>query len=1570
MSENVKSYDNDIRRLIDTMGKLTSQVSDSNEKVAEQDRKLKSAAGAAKNSTSAFAKNASGLGGLVHVYATFAANVFAVSAAFGVLKNAANFTNLEKSIETFSRTTGLNMRNIAEDMKRVAQGAINLQTSFALANRAVSAGISGENLSKLTEIATKAAVKGGRDVEDSINRMVNAVIKGEPELVDELGIILRLGEAADAYAKSLGKTAKELTTAERQQAVLNQALERGAIATRGVNIEDAANPFAQLSTAALEAGRDIAAVIASVLGPAINVIKDNALLISSLILGIGSSLVRKALPSFTEFSKGLQESFKNSTDTITKLKKDADTLVLKKDTGVVPISPAKTISIIKRVAQEAGTAFQTEFTKSLGSGGSGKTAREFQAAFTDALVSSSAGRSVELQLTNMGNILETTTSKTVKLFNTEIPRKYAREILAVQGEYQTLGTRARLVMDDIAVRSQIAVDKVKIGLAGVRASFGAGLEAGFADATTGKLSERIDAAKRSVEAVNGKLGVMSNLVLYTASGVSAIIANFGKFVNIASIALVAWQLLGGLISTIAEKLGLWSEAADKANDALKEYSKSMKTVLSDTKQVQIDTSKLFTSEKASTQEIIALLQKKINIQKEGLNATKAAAKESVNLANTEGVFTSLTPSKESLSIAIKAIEQIGGTEKSFLETRLQLDKDSALASEKRLINSRKHVSAYKEAQQALEGMGGEYISIDRLSTKNNDTLLKTDVTLKDILLSEEKRAKLGLSLGDAYSIALDRATKLYAKLTGINETTGVSPLQNIEAQFNDITAKASNIGTTLGDTMKSLTNSSPLGKLTGQLTDAYDLIQKTREEINKLPVGAGKEDQLKGLENVVNNQLKDTVDLLYTQNELNGAIGTEAKLKELSGVYTERNTTIATATLVGQKKSFEVTRMQADLDAKRTRDVAALAGAQAAVVQQQIKVLDASIADERAKIKQNVANKENIALLTAQLEANIQNRNTLAAQLSEYSAINVQIKQNNVLAEDTVTTSGARLNVLEQQVEMHKLLAKTESLSASERAKHSKDALSAQISLYDASISSMEAQRSMARENAASLAKAGQGNLATGVGTKLFEDEITKVRDLNIKIIKERASREDAITELATSGVESRTKLYKQEQEAELERNKLLEGYISLLGNARSLEDTSGKAKLDYLSREMALTKANASVRVKAAESEIALHRENISELEKQQNHNIVGSQVYLQLQKETTAIYEAELELLNAQTESRKSLLELERERVDLALHTTKASPFSEEGAKAVGDKLAQVSNDFVRKMQSSAELMANAISGAIDGGVDSFVDSLSEGSIGDAFKSALTGALEGAKSIVDENTKNVLKGALNGIASKAFGKDNFLGIQRSDTEILSSIDANIAKIAGTSALDISSPSNFINSAAQSVAGDITDSGSSISSGFDNLISILDRGTFGLAGVLSDAVVGIGKSIGGLFSSSSSDSGTSGIVASAAASLFSGMSFFANGSPIVNKPTIGMVGEGTMPEAIVPLPDGRSIPVQFNGGTSDNVVVNVSVNVSDSSASASSDGTGKAGQLGSMIAAAIKQQLINEKRPGGLLAK
>lgn len=87
----------------------------------------------------------------------------------------------------------------------------------------------------------------------------------------------------------------------------------------------------------------------------------------------------------------------------------------------------------------------------------------------------------------------------------------------------------------------------------------------------------------------------------------------------------------------------------------------------------------------------------------------------------------------------------------------------------------------------------------------------------------------------------------------------------------------------------------------------------------------------------------------------------------------------------------------------------------------------------------------------------------------------------------------------------------------------------------------------------------------------------------------------------------------------------------------------------------------------------------------------------------------------------------------------------------------------------------------------------------------------------------------------------------------------------------------------------------------------------------------------------------------------------------IASSPQVAVFGEGSKPEAYVPLPDGRTIPVTMSGGAAGGDVFNISVSVSDAGASTSGDDAGGR-DLGKAIANAVRQELLAQKRAGGLL--
>ncbi len=85
----------------------------------------------------------------------------------------------------------------------------------------------------------------------------------------------------------------------------------------------------------------------------------------------------------------------------------------------------------------------------------------------------------------------------------------------------------------------------------------------------------------------------------------------------------------------------------------------------------------------------------------------------------------------------------------------------------------------------------------------------------------------------------------------------------------------------------------------------------------------------------------------------------------------------------------------------------------------------------------------------------------------------------------------------------------------------------------------------------------------------------------------------------------------------------------------------------------------------------------------------------------------------------------------------------------------------------------------------------------------------------------------------------------------------------------------------------------------------------------------------------------------------------------IANSPQLAMFGEGRQPEAYVPLPDGRSIPVTMQGGGQG---VNVVVNVDAAGSAVQGDGP-NAKALGVAISSAVKAEILKQQRPGGYLA-
>ena len=165
------------------------------------DRRIKGVTQQSSGASKNFSKQAQTMqGGIVAVYATIAAQVFAVSAAFMFMKEAFETRNLIEGQLAFGAATGVAYQSMTTSIQDATGGMIAYKEAAQAAAIGTAAGLSASQLERLGAVAKNTSLALGRDLTDAFNRLVRGTTKAEPELLDELGIILRLEPAMKKYA--------------------------------------------------------------------------------------------------------------------------------------------------------------------------------------------------------------------------------------------------------------------------------------------------------------------------------------------------------------------------------------------------------------------------------------------------------------------------------------------------------------------------------------------------------------------------------------------------------------------------------------------------------------------------------------------------------------------------------------------------------------------------------------------------------------------------------------------------------------------------------------------------------------------------------------------------------------------------------------------------------------------------------------------------------------------------------------------------------------------------------------------------------------------------------------------------------------------------------------------------------------------------------------------------------------------------------------------------------------------------------------------------------------------------
>lgn len=278
---------------IDRTGKSAAQTS-------EQYRRTQGAAQNSANGTKNFAKAARGIEGIVPIYATFAANVFAISAAFNILQRNAALQKLEESLNVIGETAGRNLPRLAKSLREITGNAISTESALRTTAVAVTSGFSSSQLEGLTRVAKGASLALGRDLTDALDRLTRGTAKLEPEILDELGIIVRLDKAAADYAQTLKKSVSDLSQYEKQQAFLNATLEQGLDKYGDLDKEIAANPFDRLSSSAADLKESFIRTFSGPLAAAIEFVTTNIFTLTGAFGLLASGIIKQVTPAIQD----------------------------------------------------------------------------------------------------------------------------------------------------------------------------------------------------------------------------------------------------------------------------------------------------------------------------------------------------------------------------------------------------------------------------------------------------------------------------------------------------------------------------------------------------------------------------------------------------------------------------------------------------------------------------------------------------------------------------------------------------------------------------------------------------------------------------------------------------------------------------------------------------------------------------------------------------------------------------------------------------------------------------------------------------------------------------------------------------------------------------------------------------------------------------------------------------------------------------------------------------------------------------------------------------------------------
>jgi phage-related protein len=150
--------------------------------------------------------------------------------AFGTkaFNAAARVDELDIAMNAVGKSTGLGYQVIKDATLAIKANGIEMEIAQQSALKFAQNNLDLSKSAELARVAQDLAVISAKNSSDTYNMLTHAVITGRSEVLKSVGIQKSAGQMYETYARSIGKTTKQLNHQEKQAAVLSGALAEGA----------------------------------------------------------------------------------------------------------------------------------------------------------------------------------------------------------------------------------------------------------------------------------------------------------------------------------------------------------------------------------------------------------------------------------------------------------------------------------------------------------------------------------------------------------------------------------------------------------------------------------------------------------------------------------------------------------------------------------------------------------------------------------------------------------------------------------------------------------------------------------------------------------------------------------------------------------------------------------------------------------------------------------------------------------------------------------------------------------------------------------------------------------------------------------------------------------------------------------------------------------------------------------------------------------------------------------------------------------------------------------------------